>query len=88
MYACMHACMHVQDNDMILCDGRCSCAFHERCLDPPINAAELPEDEGWLCPACDCKVGAVWAAAALIGCTDLPRSCWPFPHASTSNGAA
>eukprot|EP00887_Chlorella_sp_A99_P002772 scaffold6.g2772.t1 len=27
-----------------------------QCLVPPVNAEELPEDEGWLCPACDRKV--------------------------------
>jgi len=46
------------DNDIILCDGPCSRAYHERCLDPPIRAAELPEEEGWLCPACDAKARA------------------------------
>ncbi len=48
--------MHAQDNDIILCDGACRRAYHERCLDPPLDAAALPEDEGWLCPACDAKV--------------------------------
>ena len=45
-----------QDNDIVLCDGCCCRAYHERCLDPPLRAADLPEDEGWLCPACDAKV--------------------------------
>lgn len=45
-----------QDNDVILCDGPCNCAFHQKCLDPPLDVSTLPEDEGWLCPACDCKV--------------------------------
>ncbi|KAK9824279.1 hypothetical protein WJX72_009118 [[Myrmecia] bisecta] len=44
-----------EDNDIILCDGGCSRAYHEKCLQPPLKAAELPEDEGWLCPACDAK---------------------------------
>lgn len=42
---------------MVLCDGPCNCAFHQNCLDPPVDVTKLPEDEGWLCPACDCKVG-------------------------------
>ena len=45
----------VQDNDIILCDGPCNRAYHTQCLVPPVNAEELPEDEGWLCPACDRK---------------------------------
>ena len=48
----------LQDNDIILCDGACRRAYHERCLDPPLDAAALPEDEGWLCPGCDAKVRA------------------------------
>lgn len=46
----------VQDNDIILCDGDCHRAYHEKCVEPPLNASTLPEDEGWLCPACDAKV--------------------------------
>ncbi len=46
----------MQENDIILCDGSCRRAYHEKCLDPPLVAAALPEDEGWLCPACDAKV--------------------------------
>lgn len=48
--------MHAQDNDIILCDGACHRAYHERCLEPVLDAAALPEDDGWLCPACDAKV--------------------------------
>ena len=46
----------LQDNDIILCDGPCNRAYHEKCLDPPQNTAELPEDAPWLCPACSTKV--------------------------------
>ncbi|EFN50542.1 hypothetical protein CHLNCDRAFT_137229, partial [Chlorella variabilis] len=45
-----------EENDIILCDGMCNRAYHVRCLVPPVNPEELPEDEGWLCPACDRKV--------------------------------
>ncbi len=45
-----------QENDIILCDGMCNRAYHVKCLVPPVNPEELPEDEGWLCPACDRKV--------------------------------
>ncbi|XP_042449534.1 homeobox protein HOX1A-like isoform X2 [Zingiber officinale] len=45
------------DNDIILCDGICDRAFHQKCLSPPLATNEIPpEDQGWLCPACDCKV--------------------------------
>jgi hypothetical protein len=49
------------DNDIVLCDGACCRAYHECCLEPRLVAAELPEDEGWLCPGCDAKVcRVVW----------------------------
>lgn len=44
------------DNDLVLCDGPCNRAYHECCLTPRLVVADLPEDEGWLCPACDAKV--------------------------------
>lgn len=45
------------DNDIILCDGACERGFHQFCLDPPLLKEQVPPgDEGWLCPACDCKV--------------------------------
>nr|GEV24024.1 homeobox protein HAT3.1-like isoform X1 [Tanacetum cinerariifolium] len=48
------------DNDIILCDGACDRGFHQFCLDPPLLKEQVPPgDEGWLCPACDCKVDCV-----------------------------
>eukprot|EP00775_Hariotina_reticulata_P011674 gene11674-11817_t len=44
------------DNDLVLCDGPCNRAYHECCLQPRLVAADIPEDEGWLCPACDAKM--------------------------------
>ncbi|XP_071736804.1 pathogenesis-related homeodomain protein [Rutidosis leptorrhynchoides] len=45
------------DNDIILCDGFCERGFHQFCLVPPLLKEQVPPgDEGWLCPACDCKV--------------------------------
>lgn len=47
----------VLDNDIILCDGVCDRGFHQKCLEPPLETANIPpEGEGWLCPECDCKV--------------------------------
>ncbi|KVI01894.1 pathogenesis-related homeodomain protein isoform X2 [Cynara cardunculus var. scolymus] len=48
------------DNDIILCDGECERGFHQFCLDPPLLKEQVPPgDEGWLCPACDCKVDCI-----------------------------
>lgn len=47
----------VLDNDIVLCDGACDRGFHQKCLEPPLETANIPpEGEGWLCPECDCKV--------------------------------
>ena len=47
-------------NDILLCEGFCGRAYHQHCLHPPL--LELPPDnEDWLCPACDCKIDAVYA---------------------------
>lgn len=48
------------ENDIILCDGACERGFHQFCLDPPLSKEDIPpDDEGWLCPECDCKVDCV-----------------------------
>ncbi|PSS29295.1 Pathogenesis-related homeodomain protein [Actinidia chinensis var. chinensis] len=48
------------DNDIILCDGACERAFHQFCLEPPLLKQDIPpDDEGWLCPGCDCKVDCI-----------------------------
>ncbi|XP_062089811.1 homeobox protein HAT3.1 [Humulus lupulus] len=48
------------DNDIILCDGACDRGFHQFCLEPPLLNEDIPPDnEGWLCPGCDCKVDCV-----------------------------
>ncbi|XP_076948519.1 homeobox protein HOX1A-like [Bidens hawaiensis] len=59
------------DNDIILCDGACERGFHQYCLDPPLLKEQVPPgDEGWLCPACDCKVDCVDFLNDYLG-TDL-----------------
>ncbi|XP_047341411.1 pathogenesis-related homeodomain protein isoform X1 [Impatiens glandulifera] len=48
------------NNDIILCDGACERAFHQMCLDPPLLKEDIPpDDKGWLCPGCDCKVDCI-----------------------------
>ncbi|KAB2050922.1 hypothetical protein ES319_A12G020600v1 [Gossypium barbadense] len=48
------------NNDIILCDGACDRGFHQYCLQPPLLKEDIPpDDEGWLCPGCDCKVDCI-----------------------------
>ncbi|KAJ8763583.1 hypothetical protein K2173_002466 [Erythroxylum novogranatense] len=48
------------DNDIVLCDGICDRGFHQLCLTPPLLKEDIPpDDEGWLCPGCDCKVDCI-----------------------------
>ncbi|XP_059313941.1 pathogenesis-related homeodomain protein [Lycium ferocissimum] len=59
------------DNDIILCDGACERAFHQLCVEPPLLKEDIPpDDEGWLCPGCDCKVDCIDLLNDLQG-TDL-----------------
>ncbi|KAH7849872.1 hypothetical protein Vadar_024224 [Vaccinium darrowii] len=56
------------DNDIILCDGTCNCAFHQKCLDPPLLTENIPPgDQGWLCKFCDCKMEIIEAMNAHLG---------------------
>ncbi|KAH7906485.1 hypothetical protein BJ138DRAFT_1162539 [Hygrophoropsis aurantiaca] len=36
---------------LVYCDG-CPRAFHLWCLDPPMEAVDLPDGERWFCPSC------------------------------------
>ena len=64
----MHFCYFVyRVLTHLLCDGCCKRAFHERCCNPPVRIADLEEDEGWLCPACDCKVRGGGRGLAVPG---------------------
>ncbi|KAI3827959.1 hypothetical protein L1987_02048 [Smallanthus sonchifolius] len=75
------------DNDIILCDGACERGFHQFCLDPPLLKEQVPPgDEGWLCPACDCKVDCVDLLNDYMG-TDLSiEDSWEkvFPETAAS----
>ncbi|XP_020553235.1 pathogenesis-related homeodomain protein isoform X1 [Sesamum indicum] len=56
------------DNDIILCDGTCNCAFHQKCLDPPLSTENIPPgDEGWFCKFCKKKMEILEATNAHIG---------------------
>eukprot|EP00191_Tetraselmis_sp_GSL018_P019050 CAMPEP_0177588674 /NCGR_PEP_ID=MMETSP0419_2-20121207/6356_1 /TAXON_ID=582737 /ORGANISM="Tetraselmis sp., Strain GSL018" /LENGTH=376 /DNA_ID=CAMNT_0019078897 /DNA_START=287 /DNA_END=1418 /DNA_ORIENTATION=- len=47
-----------ENNDIILCDGPCNRAYHQRCVKPEVDETALKE-ESWLCPACSAKDEAV-----------------------------
>nr|XP_010906632.1 homeobox protein HOX1A isoform X1 [Elaeis guineensis]XP_010906633.1 homeobox protein HOX1A isoform X1 [Elaeis guineensis] len=74
------------DNDIILCDGACDRGFHQKCLDPPLLSENIPSgDEGWLCPACDCKVDCIDLLSEFQGSSDLSiEDSWEkvFPEAA------
>ncbi|XP_059287018.1 pathogenesis-related homeodomain protein isoform X3 [Lycium ferocissimum] len=56
------------DNDIILCDGTCNCAFHQKCIDPPLSTENIPPgDEGWFCKFCKCKMEIIEATNAHLG---------------------
>ncbi|KAG7617838.1 Pathogenesis-related homeodomain protein [Arabidopsis thaliana] len=56
------------DNDIILCDGTCNRAFHQKCLDPPLETESIPPgDQGWFCKFCDCKIEIIDTMNAQIG---------------------
>ncbi|XP_059647855.1 homeobox protein HAT3.1 [Cornus florida] len=76
------------DNDIILCDGACERGFHQFCLEPPLLKEDIPpDDEGWLCPGCDCKVDCIDLLNESQG-TDLSITDGPekvYPEAAAGN---
>ncbi|XP_031493542.1 pathogenesis-related homeodomain protein isoform X2 [Nymphaea colorata] len=65
------------DNDIILCDGTCNCAFHQKCLDPPLATENIPpEDEGWLCKICECKMEILDTLNAYLGTSYSMDNGW------------
>lgn len=75
----------MQDNDIVLCDGDCGRAYHEQCLQPRIRVSELPEDDGWLCHACDAKVESheSWTSCIQLSSDAYqPAACDSFRHDS------
>ena len=50
------------DNDILMCDGYCDRAFHQRCVVPPVKTDEIPDE--WLCPLCDARVDCFYTLNA------------------------
>ncbi|KAI3990302.1 hypothetical protein MKX01_037641 [Papaver californicum] len=74
------------DNDIILCDGTCDCAFHQKCLDPPLATQNIPpDDQGWFCKFCECKMEIIEAVNAHLGTHFSTSSNWQdvFTEAAT-----
>lgn len=77
-----------EDNDIILCDGTCNCAFHQKCLDPPLATEDIPSgDQGWFCKFCDCKLDILEAINAHLGTQFSVNDTWKdiFREASLSS---
>ncbi|PSS01315.1 Pathogenesis-related homeodomain protein [Actinidia chinensis var. chinensis] len=65
------------DNDIILCDGTCNCAFHQKCLDPPLLTENIPPgDQGWFCKFCECKMEILESVNAHLGTRFSEDSRW------------
>ncbi|XVE66757.1 hypothetical protein DITRI_Ditri08aG0104900 [Diplodiscus trichospermus] len=77
------------NNDIILCDGACDRGFHQYCLQPPMLKDDIPpDDEGWLCPACDCKVDCIELVNESQGTSFSLTDSWEkvFPEAAIAAG--
>ncbi|KAF7127178.1 hypothetical protein RHSIM_Rhsim11G0155600 [Rhododendron simsii] len=78
------------DNDIILCDGACERGFHQLCLEPPLLKDDIPpDDEGWLCPGCDCKVDCIELLNDSQGTNLSILDTWEkvFPEAAAAAAA-
>ncbi|KAJ7979406.1 Pathogenesis-related homeodomain protein [Quillaja saponaria] len=65
------------DNDIILCDGTCNCAYHQKCLDPPLDTENIPPgDQGWFCKFCECKMEIIEQINAHLGTRFSMDSNW------------
>ncbi|XWS39896.1 hypothetical protein CRYUN_Cryun18bG0093900 [Craigia yunnanensis] len=77
------------NNDIILCDGACDRGFHQYCLQPPLLKEDIPpDDEGWLCPGCDCKVDCIEFVNESQGTSFSLNDTWEkvFPEAAVAAG--
>ncbi|KAK4759828.1 hypothetical protein SAY87_022959 [Trapa incisa] len=65
------------DNDIILCDGACNRAFHQKCLEAPLHSENIPpEDQGWFCRICDLKMEILESVNAHLGTCFSLESNW------------
>ncbi|PON74145.1 Octamer-binding transcription factor [Parasponia andersonii] len=65
------------DNDIILCDGTCNSAFHQKCLDPPLDTESIPPgDQGWFCRFCECRMEILEVVNAHIGTHFSMNNSW------------
>ncbi|CAN0912476.1 Pathogenesis-related homeodomain protein [Linum grandiflorum] len=73
----------VRDNDIILCDGTCNCAYHQMCLEPPLHTENSilfistilpPGDQGWFCKFCEHRMEIIDAMNAHLG-TRFSMTC-------------
>ncbi|KAM0036650.1 putative transcription factor homeobox-WOX family [Helianthus debilis subsp. tardiflorus] len=65
------------DNDIILCDGTCNCAFHQMCIDPPLLTENIPPgDQGWYCKYCICKTEIIDSMNAHLGTSYSNETNW------------
>ncbi|CAA7036625.1 unnamed protein product [Microthlaspi erraticum] len=75
------------DNDIILCDGFCDRGFHQNCVEPPLRKEDIPpDDESWLCPACDCKDDSFVLLNDSLGTKLSVSDSWEkvFPEAAAA----
>ncbi|CAJ1941765.1 unnamed protein product [Sphenostylis stenocarpa] len=63
------------DNDVIRCDGTCKRAFHQKCLDPPLDTENAPLGD-WFCKFCECKMEILEAMNAHLGTHFSLHSAW------------
>ncbi|CAN1164653.1 Homeobox protein HAZ1 [Linum perenne] len=78
------------ENDIILCDGACDRGFHQFCLVPHLLKEDIPpDDEGWLCPGCDCKVDCIGFLNDYYGTNLSIGDSWEkvFPEAAATASA-
>ncbi|KAB5551980.1 hypothetical protein DKX38_009291 [Salix brachista] len=67
------------DNDIVLCDGTCNYAFHQKCLEPPLDTEIVslpPGDQGWFCKFCECRMGIIEAMNAHLGTHFSEDNSW------------